>query len=65
MSVAATRRVVSVVWLDAPSYVGRPTRAPTGPLRLCALGLPVAVVRRGDDLAGALEAPSAEAMAYA
>jgi uncharacterized protein (DUF58 family) len=59
----ATRRLLSVVWVDAASYAGRPTRAPTGPLRLCALGLPVAVVRCGDDLATALNAPSAEALA--
>ena len=34
-----------------------------GPLRLSRLGIPVAVVRRGDDLAAALDAPRAEAMA--
>ena len=61
---AATRRVVSVVWVDAPSYVGRPTRAATGPLRLAAAGIPVAVIRRGDDLAAALQLPQAEARAH-
>ena len=48
----ATRRLLSVVWIDAPSYAGRPTRTPPGPLRLRGCGIPVAVVRRGDDLAG-------------
>jgi uncharacterized protein (DUF58 family) len=61
---AATRRVVSVVWVDAPSYVDRPTRAATGPLRLAAAGIPVAVVRRGDDLAAALQLQRAEARAH-
>ena len=46
----------SVVWVDAPSYAGRPTRAATGPLQLSAAGIPVAVVRRGEDLAAALAA---------
>jgi uncharacterized protein (DUF58 family) len=48
------RRLSSVVWIDAPSFAGRPTRAATGPLRLTASGIPVAAVRNGDDLAGAL-----------
>lgn len=58
----ATRRVLAVVWIDAPSYAGRPMRAPSGPLRLAGLGIPVAVVRHGDDLAAALDAPRAEAL---
>jgi uncharacterized protein (DUF58 family) len=62
---AATRRLVSVVWIDTPSFVGRPTRAAPGVLRLAAAGVPVAVVRRGDDLAAALELPRAEALARA
>ncbi|MBA3333603.1 MAG: DUF58 domain-containing protein [Actinobacteria bacterium] len=61
----ATRRLLSVVWIDAPSYAGRPTRTPSGPLRLSRLGVPVAVVRRGDDLAAALDAPRVEAVAGA
>jgi uncharacterized protein (DUF58 family) len=61
---AATRRVVSVVWIDAASYAGRPTRAATGPLRLSAAGLPVAVVRRGDDLGSALDLSRVEARAH-
>ena len=61
----ASRRLLSVVWIDAPSYVGRPTRAAPGPLRLSSLGIPVAVVRCGDDLAAALDAPRVEAIARA
>jgi uncharacterized protein (DUF58 family) len=61
----ASRRLLSVVWIDSPSYAGRPTRAAAGPLRLSALGIPVAVVRRGDDLASALDARRVEAMARA
>ncbi len=61
----AARRLLSVVWIDAPSYAGRPTRTPSGPLRLSGLGIPVAVVRRGDDLSAALDAPRTEAMAGA
>ncbi len=55
---AARRRLVSVVWIDASSYAGRPTRAATGPLRLSAAGIPVAIVRHGDDLAGVLDMSS-------
>lgn len=61
---AASRRLVSVVWLDAPSYAGRPTRVAPDVLQLSAAGVPVAVVRRGDDLASALEAPRKERRAH-
>jgi uncharacterized protein (DUF58 family) len=64
MLAAATRRVVSVVWVDAPSFVGRPTQSQTGPLRLSAAGIPVAVVRRGEDLASALDLSRVEAAAH-
>ena len=50
----AARRLVSVVWVDAPSFVGQPTRAAPAVLRLSAAGVPVAVVRHGDDLAAVL-----------
>ena len=59
----ASRRAVAVVWVDAPSFAGRPTRAVPGLLQLSAAGIPVAVVRRGDDLASVLEAPRREALA--
>jgi uncharacterized protein (DUF58 family) len=52
---AATRRLVAVVWVDAPSFAGKPSRAATGPLRLSAAGIPVAAVRRDEDLASALD----------
>jgi uncharacterized protein (DUF58 family) len=59
----ATRRPVSVVWIDAPSWAGRPTRSEPGLLRLSTGGVPVAIVRRGDDLAAALGARSAQVAA--
>ncbi|MGH3135080.1 MAG: DUF58 domain-containing protein [Gaiellaceae bacterium] len=59
----AARRLVSVVWIDAPSWASRPTRATPSVLRLCASGIPVAVVRRGDDLAAALGAGRVEVAA--
>jgi uncharacterized protein (DUF58 family) len=62
---AATRQLVSVIWIDAPSFAGRSTRVAPGALRLTAAGICVAVVRRGDDLATALEAPNAEVLANA
>lgn len=52
---AVMRQVVSVVWIDAASFVGRPTRAAPGPLRLASSGVPTAVVRAGDDLATVLD----------
>ena len=59
----ATRRLVSVVWVDAASHTGRPTRAEPGLLRLAAHGIPTAVVREGDDLAASLSAPLLQAVA--
>jgi uncharacterized protein (DUF58 family) len=58
------RRLVSVVWVDAPSFAGRPTRAVPGLLRLSAAGVPVAVVRHGDDLTAALDVSRLEAVTY-
>ena len=59
----AVRRLVSVVWIDAPSWASRPTRAAPSVLRLSASAIPVSVVRRGDDLAGALGAHRVEVAA--
>lgn len=59
----ATRRLVSVVWIDAASFAGRPTRAEPGVLRLAAHGLPTAVVRHGDDLASVLSGRPRQAVA--
>ena len=58
------RGASSVVWVDAPSYAGRPTRAATGPLRLAAAGIPVAVVRHGDDLGAALDLSASRRSAH-
>ena len=63
MLALATRRTVSVVWIDAPSFASRPTRAEPGLLRLAAHGIPTAVVRRGDDLSVVLSARSMQAVA--
>jgi uncharacterized protein (DUF58 family) len=60
-----SRQALSVVWVDAPSFAGRATRAPAAVLRLIAVGIPVAVVRSGDDLGAALSAPEAKARAHA
>ncbi|MDP9491318.1 MAG: DUF58 domain-containing protein [Actinomycetota bacterium] len=54
---AAARQQVSVVYVDAPSFAGRPAAgagADAAVLRLEAAGVPVAVLRRGDDLEGVL-----------
>jgi uncharacterized protein (DUF58 family) len=54
VQLAVTRRRVSVVYVDAASFSGRPQQEPAL-LRLQAAGIPVAVVRRGDDLAARLQ----------
>ena len=56
---------VSVVWVDAPSFVGRPTRIEPELLRLQAAGVAVAVVRRGDSLVAALGAAPTPRRAHA
>jgi uncharacterized protein (DUF58 family) len=50
---AVARRRVSVVYVDAASFGGAPRPEPAL-LRLQAAGIPVAIVRRGDDLAAKL-----------
>jgi len=59
----SARRSVSVVWIDAPSFASRRTRAEPGLLRLAAHGLPSAVLRKGDDLGAVLSARTFEAVA--
>jgi hypothetical protein len=62
---ALSRHPVSVVWVDTASFGrGGPQREPAL-LRLQATGIPVAVVRRGDDLAERLAARDAQAAARA
>jgi len=55
---ALTRRTVALVHVEAESFVGRPRRPVPDLLRLQAAGVPIAVVRRGDDLAAALRGAS-------
>jgi uncharacterized protein (DUF58 family) len=60
--VLAHRRV-SLVYVDAASFAGAVRREPTL-LRLQAAGVPVAVVRHGDDLAAVLGAPALREAAH-
>ena len=62
---ALTRRPVALVHVDAASFAGGPRRPEPGLLRLQAAGVPVAVVRRGDDLAEALKGARAPEAAHA
>ena len=62
---ALTRRPVALVHVEAESWAGRPGRPVPDLLRLQAGGVPVAVVRRGDDLAAALHGASAAEAAHA
>jgi len=52
---ALSRRRVSLVYVDPASFNGAARRRETALLRLQAAGVPVAVVRAGDDLAATLE----------
>ena len=54
---------VSLVWVDAPSFAGRPTKAEPELLRVQAAGIPVSVVRAGDDLRRALGGAAARRVA--
>ncbi|HEU5476316.1 MAG TPA: DUF58 domain-containing protein [Gaiellaceae bacterium] len=51
---ALTRRAVALVHVEAASFAGRPHRPEPNLLRLQAAGVPIAVVRQGEDLATAL-----------
>lgn len=62
---ALTRRPVALVHVEAASFVGRPHRPDPELLRLQAAGVPVAVVRRGDDLAVVLHGAGAAEAANA
>lgn len=55
---------VSLVWIDAPSFAGRPTGAEPELLRVQAAGVAVAVVRKGDSLAAVLGAAPAVRAAH-
>jgi len=62
---ALSNHGVSVVWVDVPSFAGRPTRVEPELLRLQAAGIPVAVLRAGDELAATLSASRAARSARA
>ena len=60
---ALAQRKVSLVFVDAPTFEGRPPSREPGLLRLQSAGVPVAVLRVGDDLAEVLSAtPAVEAV---
>jgi len=62
---ALARRQVSIVFVDPASFNGAARRAEPALLRLQAAGIPVAVVRAGDDLAAALSGRPTTARAHA
>ncbi len=62
---ALTRRAVALVHVEAGSFAGRAHRPEPVLLRLQAAGVPIAVVRQGDDLAVALEGVGAGESAHA
>jgi uncharacterized protein (DUF58 family) len=55
---------VSLVWVDSASFAGRPTAVEPELLRLQAVGVPIAVLRAGDDLRSALGATSGARRAH-
>jgi uncharacterized protein (DUF58 family) len=62
---ALSRRAAALVHVEAGSFAGRPRRPEPGLLRLQAAGVPVAVVRQGDELAVALAGVGAGEVAHA
>ncbi|HZT85894.1 MAG TPA: DUF58 domain-containing protein [Gaiellaceae bacterium] len=62
---ALTRRPVALVHVEAESFAGRPRRPEPFLLRLQAAGVPIAVVRQGDDIAAALAGAAAREAAHA
>jgi hypothetical protein len=62
---ALTRRPVALVHVEAESFAGRPRRPDPELLRLQAAGVPIAVVRQGDDLATALHGATVAELAHA
>jgi uncharacterized protein (DUF58 family) len=61
---ALAAQSVSLVWIDAPSFAGRPTAVEPELLRLQAAGVAIAVVRQGDSLAAVLGAAPAVRSAH-
>ncbi len=62
---ALTHRPVALVHVEPESFAGRPRRPEPALLRLQAAGVPIAVVRQGDDLASALDGAGAREAARA
>jgi uncharacterized protein (DUF58 family) len=62
---ALSRRPVALVHVDAATYAGRPPAPQAALLRLQAAGVPIAVVRKGEDLVAALEARGVAEAAHA
>jgi uncharacterized protein (DUF58 family) len=62
---ALTRRPVALVHIEPESFVGSPRRRLPELLRLQAAGVPIAVVRQGDDLATVLHGAGAPEAAHA
>lgn len=60
-----SRRPAAVVYVDAPTFAGRGATREPALLRLASAGVPVAVVRRGDDLAEVLAAQQVPEAAHA
>ena len=61
---ALTRRAVALVHVEAESFAGAPRRPVPELLRLQAGGVPVAVVRQGDDLGSVLHGASPSEAAH-
>jgi uncharacterized protein (DUF58 family) len=62
---ALSRRKVAIVYVDPASFNGAPRRPLPALLRLQAAGIPVAVVRAGDDLGACLSGEPATGSAHA
>jgi uncharacterized protein (DUF58 family) len=60
-----TRRPVALVLIEPESFAGRPRRPEPNLLRLQAAGVPIAVVRQGEDLAAALDGASSREAVHA
>ena len=60
-----TRRPVALVQIEPESFAGRARRPEPDLVRLQAAGVPIAVVRQGEDLAAALDGASSREAAHA
>jgi hypothetical protein len=62
---ALTRRAAALVHVEPSSFAGQSPHPEPALLRLQSAGVPIAVVRHGDDLAAALGRVGAQALAHA